>query len=347
MHFAIFFPDWNSLDSVRHVHTDLEGAALVFFALLVVCEALAHLSDDKKTERLFDKIGIVFFAIAVLAEIAAYPYGQRNDTLSERMIGSLDAKARGADSNASKALTKSETALGHASEAETKSGEAIGKAGKAQREADGAKASAERTSILAAQTADEVRKIQQDATQLGAALNNIGHEVSRQREYQEAVDLGATERRLSREQRWALDDIPPARAEIAYDLLRKGDAVTSAGAEVREREAFAQIIFLALRDHGWKVNPRISSGGSSGSSGVTLFNKWASAPDLSWVEKSPHTGVSALEWGRTAEFLEKEGTDTAVAERLAMLSAALGAKLEKDSTLDENSFRILIGDNSK
>jgi len=94
MHFATCLPNWNSLDSVRRAHSDLEGAALVFFALLVVCEALAHLSDEKKTERRFDKIGIVFFALAVLAEIVAYPYGQRNDTLSEKMIGSLDAKAR-------------------------------------------------------------------------------------------------------------------------------------------------------------------------------------------------------------------------------------------------------------
>jgi hypothetical protein len=97
----------------------------VFFALLVVCEALAHLSDDKKTERRFDKIGIVFFAIAVLTEIAAYPYGQRNDTLSEQVIGSLDAKSREASSNASNALTKS-------SEAETKAEAADKAAGNAQ-----------------------------------------------------------------------------------------------------------------------------------------------------------------------------------------------------------------------
>src|ERR1700746_2240026 len=124
MDFAICIPDWNSLDSVRRTHSDLEGAALVFFALLVVCEALAHLSDDKKTERWFDKIGIVFCAIAVLAEIAAYPYGQRNDTLSEQVIVSLDAKARDAANNAS-------TALSNSKEAETKSSDAVDKAGKA------------------------------------------------------------------------------------------------------------------------------------------------------------------------------------------------------------------------
>ena len=123
-HFATCLPDWNSLDSVRRAHSDLEAAALVFFALLVLCEALAHLSDDKKTERRFDRIGIVFFAIAVLAEIAAYPYGQRNDTLSAQIIGSLDVKARDAASNASTALAKSK-------EAETKSSDALDKSKKA------------------------------------------------------------------------------------------------------------------------------------------------------------------------------------------------------------------------
>ena len=121
MHFAICLPDWNSLDSVRRAHSFLEGAALAFFALLVVCEALAHLSDDKKMERRFDKAGIVFFAIAVLAEIAAYPYGQRNDRLSSDMIGSLSEKAKQALADSGTALTNSGTAL-------TKSGEAVTKA---------------------------------------------------------------------------------------------------------------------------------------------------------------------------------------------------------------------------
>jgi hypothetical protein len=124
-HFAIILPDWNSLESVRRAHSDLEAAALVFFALLVVSEALAHLSDDKKTERRFDRIGIVFFAIAVLAEIAAYPYGQRNDALSAETIGSLSGKA-------GKALMESENAQRKANEASAVAGDALTKAGKAE-----------------------------------------------------------------------------------------------------------------------------------------------------------------------------------------------------------------------
>ncbi len=113
---AISFPDWNSLESVRRTHSDLEGAALVFFALLVVFEALSHRTDDKKKAHALDTFGIVFFAIAVLAEIAAYPYGQRNDELSQQVIISLDAKAQDASDAADRAKT---TADGAATKAES------------------------------------------------------------------------------------------------------------------------------------------------------------------------------------------------------------------------------------
>lgn len=136
MHFATCLPDWNSLDSVRRTHNDLEGTALVFFALLVFFDVLSHFSsDDKKRERLFDRIGLCCFAIAVLAEIVAYPYGQRNDTLSEKIIGSLDAKAREAATKAEKALSDSTTALTQSGRALDKSSAAIDAAGKAQEKA--------------------------------------------------------------------------------------------------------------------------------------------------------------------------------------------------------------------
>jgi len=151
MHFAIWFPDWNSLDSVRRAHSRLEGSALVFFALLVVFDVLAHLSaKDKKRETLFEKIGLCCFAVAVLAEIAAYPYGQRNDTLSAQAIGSLDAKSREASTNASNALTKSGVAETKADEAETKSGEALTRAHAAERSLDKAENDAGKAQTVAA-----------------------------------------------------------------------------------------------------------------------------------------------------------------------------------------------------
>lgn len=129
MHFAICLPGWNSLDSVRRIHNYLEGAALVFFALLVFSEALAHLSSNEKNKSAFDRIGIVFFAIAVLAEIAAYPYGQRNDSMSEQIIGSLDDEVKLASNKVKLAQEK-------ADDASTAAGKAEGKAEKAEMKAE-------------------------------------------------------------------------------------------------------------------------------------------------------------------------------------------------------------------
>jgi hypothetical protein len=105
MNLMSFLPNWNSLDSVRRVHSDLEFAAIVFFAMLVLFDVLAHLAVDKKRETLLERIGLWFFAIAVIAELVAYPYGQRNDTLSADIIGSLDKKASDAATKAGNAVT--------------------------------------------------------------------------------------------------------------------------------------------------------------------------------------------------------------------------------------------------
>ena len=136
----MLIPDWNSLESVRRAHSDLEAVALVFFALLVLFDVLAHLSKGESRKTLLEKIGLCFFAVAVLAEIGAYPYGQRNDTLSEQTIGSLDAKVKEADGNADKAVTNSSTALSQSKDALTKAGKAEYSLGKAESEAKGAQA---------------------------------------------------------------------------------------------------------------------------------------------------------------------------------------------------------------
>ena len=136
MSFAILIPDWNSLDSVRHAHSELEAAALVFFALLVLFDVLAHLSKDEKRKTLLEKIGLCFFAVAILAEIAAYPYGQRNDELSANMIGSLSEKAKEALTDSRTALTNSGTALTKSGEAVTNADLANDAAAKAEQKAD-------------------------------------------------------------------------------------------------------------------------------------------------------------------------------------------------------------------
>src|ERR1700683_4160111 len=86
MHIAAMLPNWNSLESVRNAHTFLEGGALLFFAVLVVFDVLAHLYDEENRDRarLFAGIGLCCFGVAILAEIVAYPYSRRNDLLSDQ-----------------------------------------------------------------------------------------------------------------------------------------------------------------------------------------------------------------------------------------------------------------------
>jgi hypothetical protein len=161
MHFATLIPHWNSLDSVRRAHSDLEAAALVFFALLVLFDILAHLSTDDTKKTLLEKIGLCCFAIAVLAEVVAYPYGQRNDTLSGQVIGSLDAETR-------EALIKSATALAQSKEAETKSGDAIDKAGKAQEALGKAEDEANKAHLASANAlsiANDAKQVSREARQ--------------------------------------------------------------------------------------------------------------------------------------------------------------------------------------
>lgn len=119
-------PNWSSLDSVRRAHSDLELAAIVFFALLVVMEALAHNSADEKRKHLFDTIGIWFFAIAVICELFAYRYGQRNDFLSASVISSLDTKAGDALRKASQAHDLAQSASDIALPAKEKAEKAKG-----------------------------------------------------------------------------------------------------------------------------------------------------------------------------------------------------------------------------
>ncbi len=124
MYLAKLIPDWNSLDSVRLAHSRLELASIVFFALLVIAEAIAHKRDEGKAKHRVDTLGLVFFVVAVLCEGAAYPYSQRNDELSEYVIRSLSATAGQAAVNGRNALADSGTALTQAERALTAAGRA-------------------------------------------------------------------------------------------------------------------------------------------------------------------------------------------------------------------------------
>src|SRR5579872_4686028 len=74
-------PGWYSLSSVVEIHAKLEGVAVVFFVALVVFDVLAHLKKSRET--LFERIALICFAVAVLAEVCAYPYSRRMDNLAK------------------------------------------------------------------------------------------------------------------------------------------------------------------------------------------------------------------------------------------------------------------------
>jgi hypothetical protein len=61
-------------------------------------------------------MGLCFFAIAVLAEIAAYPYSERNDELSDQAMAALRTSSRDANDRATAALTRAAAAESHAAE---------------------------------------------------------------------------------------------------------------------------------------------------------------------------------------------------------------------------------------
>lgn len=138
MNLALLLPDWNSLDSVRRAHSSLELWSIWLFAVLVVCDVMAHLVEDnrKALAKNLERIGLCCFAVAVIAELGAYKYGERNDELSQNVITSLDAKAKNAFATASAALTRS-------GEANTKAEGAKTAARNAARLARGARAEAD------------------------------------------------------------------------------------------------------------------------------------------------------------------------------------------------------------
>ena len=82
------------------------------FALLVFFDVLAHLSQDdhKGRAKLFERIGLCFFAVAIVAEILAYPYSQRNDTLSSKQDWEQRLKISNLDTSTQALKTAAETA---------------------------------------------------------------------------------------------------------------------------------------------------------------------------------------------------------------------------------------------
>lgn len=181
MHFAIWIPDWGSLDSVRSAHSELELAAIIFFGLLALFDILAHFAEDnKEREKILERIGLFCFGLAIVAEISGYIYGQRNDFLSGQQISSLDAKANDASQKAAKALTDSSDAENKSVAAQTKAENAKELAGKAEGEAGEAqkklKALSENVGILSDRVQDEV-KVLKALTPRSSLLNDANDDL--------------------------------------------------------------------------------------------------------------------------------------------------------------------------
>jgi hypothetical protein len=109
---------WSSLETVQSVHAWLEGGALLFFAALVIFEALAYLKTEN--EKRFEKIGLACLAVAIFLEVVAYPYSRRNDELATVRIAELNARASANEKEIARLrkLSQDETLAGLQLEAE-------------------------------------------------------------------------------------------------------------------------------------------------------------------------------------------------------------------------------------
>jgi hypothetical protein len=310
---ALLLPDWDSLDSVRKAHSVLELWAIWLFAVLVVCDVVAHLIEDthKPLAKVFERIGLCCFALAVAAELGAYKYGQRNDSLSSQVITSLGTQA-------TNALRDSGTALLQSENAKNVAGDAARNAKRAQDSADGARADARDAQGAAGKAGEDAKQLRSDVD-----------------EFELILSAGASGHTLRPVLFSRLKNEPKANISISYFT----------GAESGTR-VFAEKLSQAFKGFGWKVS---SGRQDSARSGVTIFNKWA---DLDVTEPLasdtiPHAGEA--DWETMQQRLKRElkGISGPDAERLSVLGLALGAQFVQDRSLDANSFRLIIGPGSE
>lgn len=126
-------PGWGSLTSVVSIHSSLEGWALVFFALLVVFDVWAHL--DKKHELILERVGLICFGDAILAEILAYPYSRRNEFLSNEAARDAERRIALLNKEAGDARKDAGTAIEDAAKANERAGKAVERAARADERA--------------------------------------------------------------------------------------------------------------------------------------------------------------------------------------------------------------------
>jgi hypothetical protein len=130
----------------RHVG----GACNLVFVALVVFDVIAHFETPR--HKLFQKLALISFAIAILMELIAYPYGKRNDELAgeqirkqELAIAELRKEADEARKDTAFARKDAADAMERASKAEANLAGALANAESAKATAKGFEAASEVT----------------------------------------------------------------------------------------------------------------------------------------------------------------------------------------------------------
>jgi len=292
MHMAL--PGWDSPEVVRVAHSRLEALALVSFAALVVFEVVAHF--ETKRHRLYERIGLICFSIAVLAEILAYPYGKRNDELADEMsrkqsfaISTLSNEAQEAQAKLKKALDDSNSAISKAAVALSNS-----------RLAD---AAAVRALILARGAREEADSFEKDIVsakeQAAKAEAHLAEALQRAANAEKGTATLTTrlaDRTLTGEQITRIGKKVSAYAGQEFDVTPYWD--------LKESLSIANRIALALIEGKWKYAPPDNQGFMlGGTAGVQVWLH-PDAPDK--VKQAATALVSAL---------NAEGIDTEIRQQ--------------------------------
>jgi hypothetical protein len=250
--------DWNTLDSVRAIHSFLEAGALVCFAILVLFDVLSHLSDEHPIRaKRFERFGLWFFGIAVLAEIVAYPYSQRNDTLSSQQSADQRAKIAQLDNSTQRLKAEAEIARAHADGFKAQIAEADSRARAAEAHVASAKAASEEASAKAERFRLDIAKANESAKQAEGRAAEANLELAR---------LTAP-RTLSPSQQATIAARLRTFGTLRVDVIIVGDSQEIAG--------ITGLIVAAVRQAGWTVN---------------LVGKAVSGPNISGVLIGTHSG---------------------------------------------------------
>jgi hypothetical protein len=251
----------------------------MFFALLVLFDTLAHLTQDEKPKRakLLERIGLWCFGVAVLAEILAYPYSERNDTLSNQQDSIQRSKIAALDNSTQGLKTAADNARQQAQgfKAQIADAEARAKAAEAQ-VATAMAASADAVAKVAAADARSAEaSAKAESFRLDIAKANEGAARANETAEREHLARLQLEARLAdrvftpEQQRRCTSALIPAKG-ITVDVSVLGDTIEIAN--------FSGSIIGCLRQAGLLINTSNPIGGGTAARGVLVGVKPGSPP---------------------------------------------------------------------